>query len=143
MSKWTDEKIAMLKQVYKTHEYTINELADILGFTRNQVTNKARQIGATWVDESKIPETHKYCKKCDSILHKSLFYKNKTKPDGLASNCIECQKKHKRKSPEKIIELKTCPKCGKEKPITEFSKGQSWCKECNRNYYIENKNKGE
>lgn len=139
MAKWTDDKIAMLEQVYKTHEYSINELADILGFTRSSVTSKANQIGIKWVDESKIPDTHKYCKKCDSILHKSLFYKNKTKPDGLASNCMECQKNHKRKTRIENIELKTCPKCGIEKPITEFSKNQSWCKECNRNYYRESK----
>lgn len=138
MTKWTDEKIAMLKQVYKTHEFSIDELADILGFTRSKITAKAKQIGISWVDESKIPDTHKYCKKCDSILHKSLFYKNKTKPDGLASNCIECQKNHKRKL-EKIVELKTCSKCKIEKPISEFSKNQSWCKECNRKHYKDSK----
>ncbi|GAA0102550.1 hypothetical protein UT300012_32650 [Paraclostridium bifermentans] len=139
MTKWTEEKIAMLKQVYKTHEYSIDELADILGFTRARITSKARQIGITWIDENKIPETHKYCKKCDSILHKSLFYKNKTKPDGLASNCMECQRKHKRKSKENIIELKTCSKCKIEKSISDFNKGQSWCKECTRKYYKESK----
>lgn len=139
MFRWTEDRIEMLKQVYKTHEFSIDQLAEIFGIGRNKITFKAKQLGLVWVDLDSIPDTHKYCKKCDRILHKDLFYKNKTKIDGYASNCIECQKSHKKKK-QVIIELKTCPKCKHEKEIDQFSKNQSWCKNCNSRYY---KQKGD
>lgn len=35
--------------------------------------------------------------------------------------------------------MKTCARCRKDKDDAEFSRGKYWCKQCDHDYYVENK----
>jgi hypothetical protein len=100
--------------------------------------NKAREIII-------VPD-FKTCSRCKLEKPNSAFSKDSGVKDGLKSYCKECGSKVNKKCVEKnrnrnretvVPEFKTCPKCKKEKPGSDFSKNvntpdgvQSYCKEC-------------
>lgn len=75
----------------------------------------------------------RYCNKCEKLKHFDKFWKDKSKKYGVASNCIKCSKKRKRKyykeNREKILQ--------KRKDNYDYEK----TKEKNQKYYEENKDK--
>ena len=97
------------------------------------------------------PAGVKKCNKCGKEKPLKDFVKNKKCKDGYAGQCKECRYEYiakwdaKREAAVEQTETvqigKTCKKCGKAKPITEFDKnknskdGHTWqCKECRRAY---------
>lgn len=113
-------------------------------------------------------KTKKRCSRCKKLKDKSEFYSNKSHKDKLHHWCKECHKervkrdyknnpgylkeynkKCREKNKEKHTDeyyknlsgTKICPKCKKEKSITEFSKNRGrpdglyfWCKDCWKEY---------
>lgn len=39
-----------------------------------------------------VPERHKFCHSCQTVHHVARFYRNRSQPDGLTSQCRECAK---------------------------------------------------
>ncbi len=80
----------------------------------------------------------KRCPKCGETKSINEFNKNKTKKDGLQSQCKKCVNKYYKKRSKKI---KKCAKCEEWKPFSEFYKERkskngygSWCKKCHTKY---------
>lgn len=97
------------------------------------------------------PAGSKKCNNCGKEKPLKDFVKDKKCKDGRAGQCKKCRQEYmakwkaKREAATEQTETvqigKTCKKCGKAKPITEFDKnknnkdGHSWqCKECRRAY---------
>lgn len=86
----------------------------------------------------------KKCSKCGLEKEKTEFHIQRSKPDGLTSQCKSCRKIGAKKSHEKLknatkpdIKTKTCKHCKKELKIENFSKNsqrkdgyQSLCRKC-------------
>ena len=75
----------------------------------------------------------KVCTKCNQIKRLTEYNKDKTKSDGLRSSCKQCRSikskqyrdKNKHFNANKILnknDVRTCPKCKKQKLYTEFYK---------------------
>lgn len=92
----------------------------------------------------------KYCPACKQVKNVADFPKVRTTYDGLASECHECalrkskllREKRKTFGPTIHREIKTCPRCEKEKGISEFFANNSapdghsvYCKECDSKRY--------
>lgn len=85
-----------------------------------------------------LVNSKKKCTKCGTEKNASEFYKDKTKRDGLASQCKKCKVGHPIK--EVLPEgMKRCSKCKKIKSTNEFHKQKShkdglrsFCKECKK-----------
>lgn len=97
------------------------------------------------------PAGSKKCNNCGKEKPLEDFVKDRKCKDGRAGQCKKCRQEYmakwkaKREAAVEQTETvqigKTCKKCGKAKPITEFDKnknnkdGHSWqCKECRRAY---------
>lgn len=93
----------------------------------------------------------KKCNNCGKEKPLEDFVKDKKCKDGRSGQCKKCRQEYMAKwkakreaameQTETVQVGKTCKKCGKAKPITEFDKnknnkdGHSWqCKECRRAY---------
>ena len=97
-------------------------------------------------EEKEYDETlHKKCSKCELILTRESFNKDKSKRDGLHTTCRSCEKNAKKKYIDikkeqmKNITEKKCSLCEVIKPIDEFSQHLyskdgfvMYCKECIR-----------
>jgi hypothetical protein len=88
----------------------------------------------------------KMCGKCGLVKEVEKFYKRKGSKDGFRAYCKRCcaasqnaaQERNKARETVVVLESKTCPGCGIEKPGSGFSKSrrtksglQGHCKECN------------
>ena len=87
----------------------------------------------------------KVCSKCGERKPVSEFYKSSRTADSLQCWCKSCHRaaqgqnrqRLKDEGPTIIRTTKVCPKCGEEKPVSEFNKSTSrvdgltsWCKAC-------------
>ena len=97
------------------------------------------------------PIPSKLCRKCNQIKSLTEYTKDKTKSDGLESNCKSCRSikskhyndKNRQINANKIFnenDVKTCSKCKKQKLYTEFYKCAAnplglavYCKLCETN----------
>ena len=97
------------------------------------------------------PIPSKLCRKCNQIKPLTEYTKDKTKSDGLESNCKSCRyikskqyrDKNKQVNVNKICnknDVRICPKCKKQKLYTEFYKFAAnplglaaYCKLCETN----------
>jgi hypothetical protein len=82
----------------------------------------------------------KKCTKCAIEKNASEFYNDKTRRDGLTSQCKECKVDHPIEPTEVLpVGMKRCSKCKEIKNINEFHKQKSHkdelrsrCKECRK-----------
>lgn len=95
-----------------------------------------------------MPETKtKRCTKCGGEKPVSEFYKNKQAKDGLSLQCKGCAKSYYKgtvktnKDIAKKPDTKRCSKCGREKPVSDFTKNcsskdgfYSSCKDCKQQF---------
>lgn len=96
----------------------------------------------------------KICYKCKVEKDTCEFHKDKSRNDGYDSKCKECKKQYYIDNSDRISnrvlfypDKKVCYKCKIEKNVCEFYKDRtktdgynSNCKECNKQYYIDNPN---
>jgi hypothetical protein len=89
---------------------------------------------------------NKICSVCRTEKPLDQFYVRSNRPDGHTSQCKACDIKRVREKqaqykaqpkPDISGTMKTCPRCAKEKPITEFNQAKStrsgvstYCKPC-------------
>lgn len=125
--KWTKEEIQFLKFAYPNKDFTINEIAIELNRNLSSIYTKAKCLGLIRYKEI-LPENHKRCYKCKTILNLQCFTRRNDKYD---SWCKECYKSYKKKKKYKIreekiceekIREKKCSRCKKVKNINEFYK---------------------
>ncbi len=73
------------------------------------MTQKSKYYGK-YADKSDIPDTHKYCPRCDSVHERGLFYRDSAAKDGLAGMCKTCQdaraRAWQRANPERLAAAK-------------------------------------
>lgn len=50
-----------------------------------------------------MPKVNKYCYKCETVKPIGEFNKNKSKPDGMGSECRECMRQYRRENRAKLI----------------------------------------
>jgi len=116
--------------------YDCKECAKI-SLRKLRAKNKARPVV--------VPPDFKICPKCNLNKSKDEFHSDRSSKDGLSWSCKECNLKggnNYRKNNEArktvvIPDFRTCPKCNKEKPSSEFNKSNhrtdglcTYCKEC-------------
>jgi len=68
-------------------------------------------------NKNNIPEGHKKCKQCKSILLFDKFNINKGSSNGIMNICVECQLNNRGREYNKID--KVCKKCGRLLPLNE------------------------
>ena len=98
-----------------------------------------------WSGKEKTPPKHKVCISCKEERTAKHFAVHKGRPDGLQSDCHQCRGEKQRlaifrKQHSRNFQLpaeKTCKRCGKTKPHTEFYRASakndglaSACKKC-------------
>lgn len=93
--------------------------------------------------------TTKRCRHCKQEKPVTEFNKNRSKKDGLRSDCRECHRAHKREYQKKnaarnpgevaVPPEKRCPECGVTRPVSEWHRSrarpdglQGHCKPCMR-----------
>lgn len=100
-------------------------------------------------------ENTKKCCDCKRILAVTQFNKNKSKKDGLTTECKDCRKKRdalllqkrsekNKKNPKEAVGSKTCSRCTETKSLSEFTRDNSRadgfghrCKPCQKAYHAE------
>lgn len=70
----------------------------------------------------------KKCTKCGKEKPLDNFHKDKASKDGHRGQCKECRNSGKPRKPPKILDTKTCQKCGEI--FAPTSNRQTWCKTC-------------
>ncbi|KPC68625.1 hypothetical protein ADL35_42840 [Streptomyces sp. NRRL WC-3753] len=100
----------------------------------------------------------KKCSTCQRVLPAGAFASNRSRPDGLQTNCRECAAEYYRRRPEargKTVRVKVpvprghkrCPQCEKVKPHSDWERNRSssdgWASYCraerNRTGYFKRK----
>ena len=85
----------------------------------------------------------KRCSKCKEVKDLCEFNKNKSKKDGLSTECKSCVTRYNHNICFDTVTLgtKVCSKCGKEKSVSGFCKNKkskdglcSWCRSCLASY---------
>ena len=134
--KWTPEEVQFLTFAYPNKDFTIEEIVTALDRTLISVKSKATRLHLKRPKDN-VPEGFKRCSGCQSILPRRLFHRQRSKADGLRSQCVYCRQKA-----ENIVEnkrentlsnstcfsyhsptsSKVCKKCGEIKPLSEFYK---------------------
>jgi Recombination endonuclease VII len=75
-----------------------------------------------FVPSEKLTNRLKLCPSCDEAKPAAEFYANRSKPDGLDTNCRSCRQQWYRDAPPRdvVVATATCSKCGETKPAAEF-----------------------
>lgn len=145
---WTKDQDNFLISVYNNLEYSMEEISEAIGKSESSIRQRARILGIK--SNRKIKpfekEGHKICANCKECLPFDGFVKNSTKPNGIGSYCIACDKLLKKHRNEKAklrkkeensnrtkLTEKQCSCCGIVKPIDEFYKSGAMCKICRNN----------
>ena len=142
---WTKDQDDFLIKTYNNEEFSIEEICVALGKSEKTIRNRAEILGLK-ANRKYNPfdiEGMKLCPNCNEHLPYEMFIKNSSKPNGIGSYCIACDKIIKKKRQERIkkekklakkkekeIKEKKCTRCKEIKPITEFYAVGGMCKIC-------------
>lgn len=95
----------------------------------------------TLFDAAEPVEWRKLCPSCREVKPTSEFYANRSKPDGLDTNCKACRQQAYRDLPPREVTAteSTCARCGETRPASEFGPWKAklnglspYCKPCQR-----------
>ena len=139
-SKYTNMNDIVVEKVENEENINIELEEKKLDDIPEKITKSIIQI----VEEDKYDETiHKKCNKCELLLTRESFNKDKSKKDGLHTTCRSCEKKCKKKYVDTKKEImrniteKKCSLCEIIKPVDQYIQhlhskdGYTiYCKEC-------------
>lgn len=149
---WSEEEEEFLKRVYPEYDTTALEIAKTLGKKEYSVKQKARELGLKRLTENEhlAKMGKKRCPTCNEILPFGDFQNNKSKYDGLSSQCKACcaftrkkkildSKNNEEDSNSISTTTKQCIICKEIKLQSDFYGFSNRCKECRKKQMRERK----